>query len=96
MAWFLPIPPLASASSLGEGGRGDRAGEPRRDGQPEDVIPAKLQFYQEGGGDKHLRDIAGILRASASELDGSYLDLWAARLGVEPLWREILRRLERD
>jgi hypothetical protein len=28
---------------------------------PEDVILGKLIYYNEGGSDKHLRDIAGIL-----------------------------------
>ncbi len=31
---------------------------------PEDVILGKLWYYSEGGGDRHLRDIAGILRVT--------------------------------
>jgi hypothetical protein len=34
----------------------------------EDVIVRKLQFYSEGGSDKHLRDIAGVLRISPSDV----------------------------
>src|SRR5262249_15170811 len=31
---------------------------------PEDVILGKLWYFAEGGGDRHLRDIAGILRVT--------------------------------
>ena len=31
---------------------------------PEDVILGKLWYFSEGGGDRHLRDIAGILRVT--------------------------------
>ncbi len=38
----------------------------------EDVILGKLVYYQEGGSDKHLRDIAGILKFSGELLDQDY------------------------
>src|SRR3990172_7094001 len=61
---------------------------------PEDVIIKKMEFYKEGGSDKHLRDITGILRISGQEIDRAYIASWAERLGVMEIWEAILRRLE--
>ena len=36
---------------------------------PEDVILGKLWYYSLGGGDRHLRDIAGILRVTGNGVD---------------------------
>ena len=53
---------------------------------PEDIILSKLMFYREGGSEKHLRDIAGILKLRRSELDLSYLNHWASMLQVDQEW----------
>jgi hypothetical protein len=50
------------------------------------VIMWKLEFYREGGGDKHLQDIAGILRVSREELDFTLLDRAVSELGLEKFW----------
>lgn len=60
---------------------------------PEDVIIKKMQFYQEGQSDKHIRDIAGILQISEELIDFSYIDLWAKRLGLESLWLAIRKKI---
>lgn len=60
---------------------------------PEDVILKKLEYYQEGGSEKHLRDIAGILRVRGDNLDRAYISEWATRLGVAVIWQSILVRL---
>lgn len=60
----------------------------------EDVILKKLEYYREGGSEKHLRDIAGIFRISGGELDRSYVSEWADRLGLADLWDEVLRRVD--
>ena len=57
---------------------------------PEDVIVKKLQYYAEGGSEKHLRDIGGVLRISASDVDRDYIAAWAERLGVLEVWKLIL------
>lgn len=62
---------------------------------PEDVILKKMEFYKEGGSEKHLRDITGILRISGDEVDRGYVAAWAERLGVTEIWEAILSRLER-
>ncbi|MEI8195399.1 MAG: DUF6036 family nucleotidyltransferase [Phycisphaerae bacterium] len=59
---------------------------------PEDVILNKLLFYKEGGSDKHLRDIAGVLRISGAAIDLAYLTRWAEELGVRDLWELVQQR----
>jgi hypothetical protein len=58
----------------------------------EDVILKKMEFYRGGGSDKHLRDIAGVLRISGERLDMAYIDSWAPRLGVAEIWQAVLSR----
>ncbi len=53
---------------------------------PEDIILSKLRYYQEGGSEKHLRDISGIIKLRKSELDAGYLAHWATELDVEQEW----------
>jgi len=53
---------------------------------PEYVIVRKLEFFREGGSEKHLRDIAGILRVSGELVDEPWLEGWVSRLGLEALW----------
>lgn len=59
----------------------------------EDVIVKKLQFHAEGGSDKHLRDIASVLRISGADLDRDYVTEWADRLGLREIWDLILDQL---
>lgn len=63
---------------------------------PEDVILKKLVFYREGGSEKHLRDVAGVLKISGGDLDRSYLDEWAERLEVADVWRVVLEKSGRS
>lgn len=60
---------------------------------PEDVIVKKLQYFREGGSEKHLRDIAGVLKVQADHIDSGYITEWAARLGLLAEWRLVLERL---
>jgi hypothetical protein len=53
---------------------------------PEDVVIMKMVYYKEGRSDKHLRDIAGILKISRDIVDLAYIALWAGRLGLEDIW----------
>jgi hypothetical protein len=56
---------------------------------PEDVILKKLEYHREGGSDKHLRDIAGVLKISGDQLDLSYLAEWSSRLVLADLWEKV-------
>jgi hypothetical protein len=62
--------------------------------RPEDVILNKLLYFQQGGSDRHLRDIAGMLRVSRAEIDTGYIDDWAQRLGVRDAWQAVRQRAE--
>lgn len=62
---------------------------------PEDVVLKKMVFYRDGGSDKHLRDIAGVLQVSGAEVDREYVAEWADRLGLSDLWESILDGLRR-
>jgi hypothetical protein len=53
---------------------------------PEYVILRKLQFFRDGGSDKHLRDIRFILAASA--IDRAFVETEVERLGLQAQWRE--------
>jgi hypothetical protein len=61
---------------------------------PEDVIIKKMEYYQSGGSDKHLRDITGMLTISGSEIDQAYIAEWADRLGLRRIWDMIQERLK--
>ena len=54
---------------------------------PEDVILKKLEYYREGGSQKHLRDIQGIL--VQTQIDESYLQGWITKLGLQVQWTEL-------
>lgn len=60
----------------------------------EDVILKKMEYYQLGGAEKHLRDIAGVLKISGETVDREYILEWAQRLGLEDTWQSILTRHE--
>jgi len=60
---------------------------------PEDVILKKMEYYREGGSEKHLRDIASMLRISAPEIDRDYIEQWTRTLGLLPIWEAIEQRL---
>lgn len=54
---------------------------------PEAVIVHKLRFFREGGGEKHLRDIRGMLAVSGGEIDRALLEHAVAALGLGEAWR---------
>jgi hypothetical protein len=58
---------------------------------PEDVIVSKLLFYTQGRSDKHLTDIAGVLRLSAGRIDLQYVESWVVRLGLQDAWHAATR-----
>jgi hypothetical protein len=64
------------------------AGEPVMLAPPEYVIVRKLEYYREGGSEKHLRDIAGMRRASAALIDESAIQEWTTRLGLQSQWEQ--------
>jgi hypothetical protein len=63
---------------------------------PEDIILKKMLFYREGGSEKHLRDIVGILLVSSEKLDNQYLAEWITRLKLEDIWQIIQKAVRRE
>jgi hypothetical protein len=51
---------------------------------PEYVILGKLEFFREGGSEKHLRDIRGILRGT--EIDRAFLEKEVALRELSEVW----------
>lgn len=53
---------------------------------PEYVIMGKLEFYREGGSEKHLRDIRSIL--SVTEVNRALIDEEVNKRGLTNLWEK--------
>ncbi|WP_083233774.1 hypothetical protein [Planctopirus hydrillae] len=64
-------------------------------GSPENIILMKLRYYQEGGSEKHLRDIASILLIQKEAIDRDYLTHWAETLGVTTEWKLVQQRINK-
>ncbi|UVT17702.1 MAG: hypothetical protein H8K04_09320 [Nitrospira sp.] len=60
----------------------------------EDVIIKKMEYYQAGESEKHLRDITGMLKITGPDIDQKYIGEWADRLGLRPIWEVILERVK--
>ncbi len=63
---------------------------------PEDVIIKKMEYYREGGSEKHLRDITGILKISGNEVDLDYISGWAKQLGLVNIWEAVQQRVKEN
>ena len=59
---------------------------------PEDTILAKLEWYRLGGetSDQQWRDILGVVKTRADDLDLAYLRQWANTLGLTDLLERAL------
>ena len=64
-------------------------GELIRLAPPEYVIVRKLEYFREGGSDKHLRDIRSMLKISGEQIDRKALDEWIRARGVEKEWQKV-------
>ena len=60
---------------------------------PEDAILKKMQFFRDGGSEKHLRDISGVLKTSGEQIDMAYIERWADVLGLRDVWHGLLDRV---
>lgn len=57
---------------------------------PEYVILKKLQYYKEGGSQKHLEDIKAILDVSGDSVDKTGVIPWAKKLSIFDLWNQVV------
>jgi hypothetical protein len=62
---------------------------------PEDVILKKMEFYEKGGSEKHLRDISGMIKISGEIMDFAFITHWAGKLGLSDIWEEIQKRVSK-
>jgi hypothetical protein len=60
---------------------------------PEDAIIKKMEYYREGGSEKHIRDIAGILQTMGEKIDAEYVAKWADEMGLGDIWSTILKQM---
>ena len=61
---------------------------------PEYVIVRKLEYYREGGSEKHLRDIRAMLTVSSELIDRSVLHDWITRRQVGGEWGKVTSETE--
>ena len=66
----------------------DFDGEPIVVAPPEYVIVRKLEFFREGGSEKHLRDIRSILANSPDLIRHDELERQIAALGLHEAWKK--------
>lgn len=63
---------------------------------PEDIILSKLEWYRLGGevSDRQWRDILGVIKTCAEDLDLAYLRRWAEEIKVADLLDRALKAAE--
>lgn len=61
---------------------------------PEFLILKKLEYYQEGESEKHLRDITAMLEESGDIIDLKYVEEWAGKLGLLEIWYDFLEKFK--
>ena len=60
---------------------------------PEDTILSKLEWYRMGDevSERQWRDILGVLKTQAGELDMDYMQMWAKELKVSDLLQRAIQ-----
>ena len=56
---------------------------------PEYVIVRKLEYFREGGSEKHLNDIAGMYEVSGEQIDAASLNMWINEKNLLPEWARL-------
>ena len=57
---------------------------------PEYVILQKLRFYQEGGSEKHRKDILAMISTSGERINQQEILRWCKTLGLSEVWASIV------
>jgi hypothetical protein len=58
------------------------------------IAIGKMDAFREGGSDKHLRDIASVLKVSGPSLDRGYIEQQTKAEGLSEIWNAILTKTE--
>ena len=53
------------------------------------MIVRKLEYYREGGSEKHLRDIRAMLRVSGEDIRIDEIERWVRSLGLSRQWEAV-------
>lgn len=62
---------------------------------PEDTILAKLRWAKLcGGSEKQFTDALRVYEVQYGKLDMDYLNLWAKKLNIESLWKQLTKEAE--
>jgi hypothetical protein len=59
---------------------------------PEFYCIRKLEYFREGGSEKHTLDIRGILEASPDQVDLAEVERLVAERGLQDAWRRAVAR----
>jgi hypothetical protein len=54
------------------------------------VVIRKLEYYRDGGSDRHLRDIRSMLRVHADRIDTSFIAAQVDRAGLRSEWQSAI------
>lgn len=54
------------------------------------VVIRKLEYFREGGSEKHIRDIRSMLDVSGEEIDRAFLDAQIRARGLEAVYARVL------
>jgi hypothetical protein len=73
----------------------DAPGEPVQVQTPEDVVLFKLRWYRLGGesSEQQWRDVLAVMKTQGDRIDNTYLDHWAAQVGVKDLLDRVRSQL---
>lgn len=63
---------------------------------PEELIVKKLEYYDSGRSDKHLRDIAAMLRVSGETIDRRRIEEYVQRLRMAELWDLVMKNWDEE
>ncbi len=77
------------ALAFGDSQKMDYQGEPVMVAPPEYVILRKLEYYREGGSEKHLRDIRAMLTVSKELIKHAELIDWIERRQLKAEWNKV-------
>lgn len=59
---------------------------------PEDIILKKMEWHRMGGGERHLKDITGVMKVQGEKLDRKYITEQSEKLHVADLWQQLLEQ----
>jgi len=50
-------------------------------------VIAKLQWAKQGGSERQIQDVTGILKILGKQLDFAYINFWVHELNLQDVWQ---------